>query len=92
MFWNVKIPSRSYWVPFDVTVKLSVTAAQEPAAPQVVGGLETHEHRHETLADIKYPRVLNNFWTTIQPSQLNFGKISLVIEQLTPRMSSRTCA
>lgn len=39
VFWNVKIPSRSYWVPFDVTVKLSVTAAQEPTAPQSVGGL-----------------------------------------------------
>lgn len=33
------IASRSNCVPFEVTVRFSVTAAQEPGAPQSVGGL-----------------------------------------------------
>lgn len=33
------MPSRSNWVPLEVTVKFSVMADQVPGAPQLVGGL-----------------------------------------------------
>src|ERR1700722_7918912 len=38
-FWNVNIPSLSYWVPLEVTVKFKLMPAQEPGVPQLVGGL-----------------------------------------------------
>jgi hypothetical protein len=63
VFWNVKVPRRSYWVPFDVTVKLRVTAAQEPTAPQSLGGLHRTESKSTRSISRDYPRVLDNFWT-----------------------------
>lgn len=63
-FWNVKMPSRSNCVPFEVTVKFSVTAAQDPTGPQSVGGLEMESlQEFETRSSSWYVRVLNNLGT-----------------------------
>jgi hypothetical protein len=58
-FWNVKIPSRSNWVPLLVTVKFKVTPAHEPGAPQSVGGLVLHDFSaHRYSVELTYV-----YWT-----------------------------
>ena len=37
--WKVNVPKRSYWVPFEVTVKFMLIPAHDPAAPHPVGTL-----------------------------------------------------
>ncbi len=56
----MNIPKRSNWVPLEVTVKLRVIPAQDPAGPQSVGGLS--EELAQGLSN--YPGDSHVKWTT----------------------------
>lgn len=72
--WNVNVARRSYWVPFDVTVKFKVTAAHEPGSPQSVGGLSLPSEPR-FLNDWVDSRILHNLRAVaiVRPSGSHFS-------------------
>jgi len=57
------MPNLSNWVPFEVTVKFKVIAAQEPGGPQSVGGLRT-PIQSGLLGVLNRERFTHVNWTT----------------------------